>query len=240
MLAKGGAMCADLLRYNRLAIGIYESQRGILAELQKDGIGGLPLSPPWPPLFVGFGNYSAAPAESFWKIDCKSPVVTLSTDANPDGVKIMMSRGCETGLAGAVITVIGIITVAGLIYGLVSSALQASVDKTTLREESARTVRNLELLRVLEAIKETRTDKCVAGGGDYQDCLVTADESTAGIKDIDVANQTAKNEIHSTGRSWLWWVGLATVVVGGVVIYKVVKNRPGRQKLPRAEIIEAD
>jgi hypothetical protein len=245
MLAKGGAMCKDLQRYNRLAIKVYESQRGVIAELQKDGVKGIPLAPPWPPLFVGFGNHAAAPAESFWQIDCTEPIVQIATDQRPDGVKMMLRQPCasERGLQGVIALAIGAYVVGGLIGGLGYGCFKASVDKEKLRQETAQVVAALEQQRHLEELKEMRVDKCTALGGDYQACLESADQATPDAMSIFDIIESIKRERGGRGRSWLWWIGLAAVVVGGVVAFKMIKSRRlGRaktQKLTRAEMIEA-
>lgn len=241
-MAQGGAMCETVLRYNRLAIEIYEEQRGVLEALRQGGVSGVPLAPPWPPLFVGYGNHAAASSSSFWEIDCTEPSIQLASSKNPNGARLMMATPCDTGLgevsAGVVIAVVaGVYLVADLVEGWFAS----SVETERIRGETQKTVENLRMLDARMMLIEKWRSECVKKGGDWFECNDSATDSVFDMEDVAVANEAAKIRKTAGGKGWLWWIGLGTVVVGGIVVYKVVKNRTGRsRRRPRAEIIEAD
>lgn len=221
MLAAGGAPCSQLLAYNRLAMGIYELQREFLAELRQEGVPGVPLAPPWPPLFVGFGLYAAAPADSFWEINCESAVVQLASDANPDGMRLMLDKPCDTQLTGAGLTVLGILAASALIYGLGKTFIKSSERKAEIREAGARHVRNLECMDGRTKLIEQWTNQCVGNGGTWAECNAQATESAESM-DCEAAVETAELDTPEGGASssWLWWIGLGTVLVGGYFAYR--------------------
>ncbi len=228
-MVSGGAHCDDISRYNRLAIETYETQRDTLRTLRDGGIKSVPLAPPWPPLFVGVGEYAAAPGQSFWELDCKTDIVQLATKGREDGIRIMMRVPCQTGSLGAFEpttgTIIVVVTGAVLIAGMVDSWFESSANTERTREESRRVLENLRMLLTREEIIDRRKDECRAAGKDYFDCLEAARDSTWAMSDQEAANEAARIRGRGKGRSWLWWVGLVAVVVGGVVVYKAVKRR---------------
>jgi len=237
-LAEGGAICEDLNRYNQLALGLYELERDLLAQLRDGGVQGVPLTPPWPPLFLGVGSFAAAPSSSVWELDCKSPIVTLASSTKPDGVQIAMSKPCDAGLGEITTgTVIVLVTGALLLADLVEGWLAADVDKERVRSNADAARRSAELIAKREGIIDRRKDECVKKGGDYATCLKAAYESVFDMTDVQVANEPL-NRRGGGGKSWLWYIGFVAVVVGGIVIYKKVTERRG-QRIPRAEIIEA-
>jgi hypothetical protein len=239
MAAKGGAPCEQLLAYNQQAIRFYEAQREILAELRGEGVPGVPMTPPWPPLFVGFGNYAAAPAESFWELNCDARVVGLATTQNPSGVKITMSKPCPE-LGGAAITAFGIFVAGAVIYGVGRKYIEATVQKEKLRTTIESQLQTLRCMKWKADLLDTMADKCVASrpGAKYEDCVYEVEQSIADLDCLEAQKQAAKIAGgNGVGRSWLWWVGLAAVVVGGVVVYRHVKKRPARGRQRGAEII---
>ena len=244
MMAAGGAMCEDLLHYNRLAIGIYEDQRDLLTELRDGGVQGIPLAPPWPPLFVGVGKYSAEDAESFWEIDCdEGKVIALATTGKPDGARIMLSKPCASGLGVEAGTVIAVTAGVLLLGSYIESWLQAGVEKDRIRNEAKRHVDNLRVLELREQIIEGRTKACVDKGGDYEDCLEAAHDYTFSLADLEDLTEAAKNYKPPGSKGWLWYIGLVAVVVGGVVVWRAVKGKKGRRGGGRrtgAEIIDVD
>jgi hypothetical protein len=234
-MAKGAAICKDLLRYNRLAVANYEEQRAILRELERDGISGLPATPPWPSLFVGYGNHAAQGGDPFWLIDCSKRVVTLATDAKPDGVKIMLSKPCavgaERGLEGIIALAIGAYLVGGVIGGLAYGYFRASVEKTKLREQTAQTAMALEHERYLQELKDIRADKCHRAGGDFIECMEMADDVTPEATTTGDLINEIKRERGGGGWTWLWVLaGLGGAALGGVILYKIIQKKRAAKK----------
>jgi len=68
LLGAGRATCAQLKAYNLFAISIYETQRGMLAQLRAQNVAGLPESVPAPTLFA----WKGVPGEKAILFDCGS------------------------------------------------------------------------------------------------------------------------------------------------------------------------
>jgi hypothetical protein len=243
MLHKGGAICADLLAYNRLAIRAYEIQMDIVKALERAKVPGVPPAPPWPPLFLGFGSNKAPAASSYWEIDCKQRIIGWSPSDQSHGVRVYLQNpACSPGGAQLGVAVITMAIGATLLGTIVGTALYfrkgAAVEIAAAKEASKKLVESLEFMRARQELIDLRTEKCAQGasGQKYEDCLEAAADSVEDLDTLLDLLDAVKQEGPREGRGLLWWIGLGAVVAGGVVAYKIVKKR--RQGRPRtAELV---
>ncbi len=84
-------------------------------------------------------------------------------------------------------------------------------------------------MRARQELIDIRTDKCAKGatGDTYTDCLEAAEASVEDLDTLLDVLDAVKNERKDEGKGILWWIGLAAVVGGGIVTYKIIKKRRG-------------
>lgn len=221
LLGRGGALCEDLNLYNNTAIDLYRLQQKQLRTMRRMNVQAIPDQAPFPNLFVGRGGLAS---EKIGVLDCRPEQVVGSSQAFPAiSCPQIMPEGGLDGLGVAPIVVIGIAAIVA--FGGIFLAEEVAGNWRDVRLDQEMVKRGEVQARWLERRMEMLLDfveRCQATGKNFDECMAAGVENLP--KTLDEMDRAKLKK--DPARSWIWWVGIGTILVGaGVGIGVYLKRR---------------
>ena len=237
MVQRGAAPAGEITRYNFLAVRIHQAQQAILDLLRElNPPAQIPERAPFPGMFLNAQGQFQLPEATIY-----TPDDVRIYFQHPDSPTFPPDSEIQLG-ALPVIVWLGGLAVSGVVayFGIDVWQKQKTERK---REQTAQLALKISIQKYEQLILQVRwrvleiwrfAERC--SGKDLRrwfDCVASATEA---IGSTPAPESTAElyqriNEGRRPKRSWLWWLGLGSVlVVGGVVAYQLYT---GRRSSPR-------